>query len=100
MSQTDEADYVFLKSDQGLVVCAECGEPCAEVGELRFCRRCNFYETPATMGAISAVLKRLPADHALLKQFEAEGLVELDAEEVAISIWEHITEEAQCRRTA
>ena len=100
MSTTDEADFCFLKADQGLVVCAECGERGEEVGTLRLCRRCDVWENPETVGSIKGVLRRLPPDHALLKEFEAGGLAELDAEEMAIAVWEDITAQAQCRRTA
>lgn len=93
MSPDDEADFCFFETIEGQPVCTECDEPCEEVGRLRLCLRCDLFENGETVGTISAVLRRLPADHALLKEFEAEGLAGLDVEELAIAIWEHIAEQ-------
>ena len=99
MSADDEADYCFFETIEGQPVCTECDEPCEEVGMLRLCLRCDLFENGETVGTISTVLRRLPSDHALLKEFEAEGLAELDAEELAIAIWEQIAEqESQSKR--
>lgn len=86
-------DYCFLKADQGLVICAECGERGEEVGTLRLCLRCDAFENPDTVGSIRAVLRRLPEAHPLREEFEVEGLAELDVEGLAVAIWDDIAEE-------
>ena len=97
-NSADEADYVFLGSDRGLTVCAECGEEGEAIGTLRFCRRCDVWESPETVGSIRAVLRRLPATHPLLKQFEV-GLAGLVAEHVAVAIWDDIAAQEKKRKS-
>ena len=87
MSNADEADYAFLKSDQGLVVCAECGKPCAELARLRLCFHCGGWEDEGTLDR-SQRSQTPPAVTPTVEAIRGEALAGLDAEELAIAIWE------------